>query len=1030
MLGTNADCDGRRASIYSERRTGASPRPAGPSLRGARYSVCRVVALTLGLMLWGGSTAWAASSFSWSAPQPVITGGASGITHLACAPGSTLCVGGDYFDGDIAASANVTSGANEWITGNIDGRTVNSTNGASESTITGVACPSTTLCIATDDSGHILVSEHPAESTASWSKALPAASEGHALNSPTCPTTALCLVADSNGTVLTSTNPAGGAGTWTATKLAITPAVVGCETTTLCVAVSTTGQIVTSTEPTGGESKWSSATATVNASHTPTAISCATGLCAFVDDNGDVVSATEPAGGASKWASAEIDSGEYMRAISCPSSGLCIADGSYSASGPGVYYATNPHGTAGEWTRFAPPAGEFGTEAGVEAVACPSTSLCVASLFGGGSNAILTNTTPTVETATWAKTELKEPAGLSNVSCASNTLCVAIESNSGNVLTSTTPSVEGSEWKRATISTDVTPLDGISCVAGSTLCVAIDGSGNVFTSTEPNGGASKWTKTAIPGAEYLSGISCPTTSFCAIVDESSHVITSTAPTSGVWHVSEPLPSNQSLLSVSCPSSSFCAAIEVADGKVFTSTSPAGAASTWTPTELEGASYLDSISCASATLCVTGGQSNEYATNEPTGGASKWTKEAIGWITDASCPSESLCVDSGYFGEIFTSASPTEGVSAWSSTHVDFYERGMQSVSCPTTSFCAAVDGYGADVITGSALGPVNTAPPKIGGEAVVGKTLTEEHGSWSGGSILGYTYEWQRCTGGVAHCFRIAGAESQTLALTSEDDGFQVRVLESARDAEGTSPPTASALTPTVAGETVGGTEESHEGHEEPKGAGGSGGSGGSGATAMTAQVVTPVVLAPVVAVPVVGQRQTVSPVSGTVLVRVKGASGFVALSAATSITEGSEVEATNGRVTITVATPTGTQSAEVYGGRFVVEQEHGGSDETRFVLSLPLTGCPRVALPRGASAASAKHGPKSRHLWVSESGGSWGTNGRYVSTTVEGTHWLTQDECNQSEVQVLTGKVKVNDLVTHKTKTLTAGQHYTTKRR
>jgi hypothetical protein len=223
--------------------------------------------------------------------------------------------------------------------------------------------------------------------------------------------------------------------------------------------------------------------------------------------------------------------------------------------------------------------------------------------------------------------------------------------------------------------------------------------------------------------------------------------------------------------------------------------------------------------------------------------------------------------------------------------------------------------------------------------------------------------------------------------------------------------------------------EESHESHEEPKGGGGSGGSGGSGATATTAQVVTPVV-APVVAAPVVGQRQTVSPVSGTVLVRAKGASGFVALSAASSIADGSEVEATNGRVLVTVATPTGTETAEVYGGRFVVEQEHTGSDETRFVLSLPLTGCPRVALPRGASAASAKHGPKSRHLWVSESGGSWGTNGRYVSTTVEGTHWLTQDECNQSEVQVVAGKVKVNDLVTHKTKILTAGQHYTAKRR
>jgi len=801
--------------------------------------VSLLTALTMAVL---ASTAHASTAFTWSPPQPVTTGGVNGITHLACAPGSTLCVGGDYFDGDIAASANVTGGANEWITGNVDGRTVNS-NGQSESTITGVACPSTTLCVATDDSGHILASKHPAESTASWTKGLPAASEGHALNSPTCPTTTLCVVADSNGTVLTSTNPGGGAGTWTATKLAITPVVVGCETTTLCVAVSSTGQVVTSIEPTGGESKWSSATASVNASHAPTAISCVTGLCAFVDGNGDVVSATEPLGGTSKWTNAEVNSGVYMRAISCPSSSLCVADASYSGAGPAVYYATNPHGTASEWTRFTPQHGEFVAGASVETVACASTSLCVASLFGGGSNAILTNSTPTVETATWAKTELEEPAGLSDVSCASKALCVAIESNTGNVLTSTTPSVEGSEWKRATISTDATPLDGISCVVGATLCVAIDGSGNVFTSTEPNGGASKWTKTAITGAAYLSGVSCPTTSFCTIVDESSHVITSTAPTSGVWHVTERITGNPSLLSVSCPSSSFCAAIEVAGGKVFTSTSPAGAASTWTPTELEGATYLNAISCASATLCVIGGNSNEYATKEPTGGASKWTKEAFGWITDASCPSESLCVDSGFFGELFTSESPTEGDSAWSGTKVDFYERGLNSVSCPTTTFCVAVDLYGGDVITGSALGPANTAPPRISGEAVVGKTLTEEHGSWTGGPILGYEYEWQRCNG-PASCFKIPNAEAQTLPLTAEDEGFAIRVLERARNNEGTSAPVASELV----GPVEVGTH--HEEHKEGTktttsssggGGGSSGGSGGSGsaiATVSSAQVI------------------------------------------------------------------------------------------------------------------------------------------------------------------------------------------------
>jgi hypothetical protein len=221
--------------------------------------------------------------------------------------------------------------------------------------------------------------------------------------------------------------------------------------------------------------------------------------------------------------------------------------------------------------------------------------------------------------------------------------------------------------------------------------------------------------------------------------------------------------------------------------------------------------------------------------------------------------------------------------------------------------------------------------------------------------------------------------------------------------------------------------EEHHEEHkeeptrEEPKG-------GGSG-TATTAQVVTPAESTPM---PVVGQRQTVSPVSGTVLVRLKGSSRFVPLSAASSIPDGSEVDATNGRVIITVATPSGqTESAEAYGGRFVLHQDRTGNDETHFVLSLALTGCPRVALPHGSASAvasRAKHGPKSRHLWVSEHGGSWGTNGRYVSATVQGTSWLTLDECGQSEVQVSTGKVKVHDLVRNKTKTLTAGQRYTAK--
>ncbi len=74
---------------------------------------------------------------------------------------------------------------------------------------------------------------------------------------------------------------------------------------------------------------------------------------------------------------------------------------------------------------------------------------------------------------------------------------------------------------------------------------------------------------------------------------------------------------------------------------------------------------------------------------------------------------------------------------------------------------------------------------------------------------------------------------------------------------------------------------------------------------------------------PILAQRETASDVSGQVTIRPRGATKFVPLSGLTDIPDGSEVEATNGRVVITAATPTGkTVSAEVYGGRFRVHQD------------------------------------------------------------------------------------------------------------
>jgi hypothetical protein len=186
----------------------------------------------------------------------------------------------------------------------------------------------------------------------------------------------------------------------------------------------------------------------------------------------------------------------------------------------------------------------------------------------------------------------------------------------------------------------------------------------------------------------------------------------------------------------------------------------------------------------------------------------------------------------------------------------------------------------------------------------------------------------------------------------------------------------------------------------------------------------------PPAALPVAGQRQAVNVTAGKVAVRVPGSTTFVPLTGEATIPNGSELNTTEGSVAVTAATatPGKTESAEVHGGQVILQQDTTRGAATHFILSLPLTGCPSSERRAGHAATTsspARHGPRSRHLWVADHGGNWGTNGRYVSTTVEGTSWLTIDECGRSEVEVLAGRVRVHDLVRNTTKTIVAGKHY-----
>jgi len=335
------------------------------------------------------------------------------------------------------------------------------------------------------------------------------------------------------------------------------------------------------------------------------------------------------------------------------------------------------------------------------------------------------------------------PGVLPGISCPSASLCVAVD-NAGNVVTSTNPAGGASTWTVTHVDGSAGSnriLTGISCPSAS-LCVAVDQEGDVVTSTDPTGGASAWRVAHVNGIYSFdfASVSCPSMSLCVAVDTSGNAVSSADPTGGpsAWNAVHADPTMLScgphgsnecqapLLSVSCPTASLCVAFDEA-GNVVTSTNPTGDASAWTvsnsvyaifppgPTCDGGLCIL--VSCPSASSCVAvDSAGNTITSTNPTGGAKAWTVRqvdlanksalSLAGFSGISCPSPSFCVALDAAGNAVSSTNPTTHMPVWTFDQIDAPISGPSSVStltgvsCPSTIFCVAVD-YAGHAIVGT-----------------------------------------------------------------------------------------------------------------------------------------------------------------------------------------------------------------------------------------------------------------------------------------------------------------------------------------
>ena len=318
------------------------------------------------------------------------------------------------------------------------------------------------------------------------------------------------------------------------------------------------------------------------------------------------------------WTSATLSGTAVSSAASCPTTTFCAV-----VEGKKVWISTNPTGGASAWTATTLPA-TTGTVTALTDIACPSTTLCVAT---GTTGSLFTSTNPTGGASAWTKTTVGTRR-LMGVSCPSTTLCVVVGYKSGYVFTSTNPAGGASAWTSATI-TGPPHFTAVNCPT-TTLCVAGTSTGKLYTSTNPTGGASAWTSpwTGTAATVAVSAISCASTSLCVAVtatgdptktlsklNKAQHVYVATAPTTSAWSSYILGGPDGGVNGVACPSTTFCVATGDTGMEWTTTTPTAGHANdtyevaTWANLQIT-ATNAGAVACPSVALCVAGEQRSD------------------------------------------------------------------------------------------------------------------------------------------------------------------------------------------------------------------------------------------------------------------------------------------------------------------------------------------------------------------------------------------------------------------------------------
>ncbi|HKG04516.1 MAG TPA: hypothetical protein VKB03_15160 [Conexibacter sp.] len=272
----------------------------------------------------------------------------------------------------------------------------------------------------------------------------------------------------------------------------------------------------------------------------------------------------------------------------------------------------------------------------------------------------------------------------------------------------------------------------VSC-ASSSLCVALDDAGNALSTTLPTSTLARWQTTPVSPGLALNDVACTASGFCAAVGDNSWMATTSQPTGAgaAWSVrdlqlfsdSDSGHRSDELLAVGCASASLCAAVSFSSARnLIVSLDPGASAPVWdshSVGSIRSGDLFYAVACPDQSLCVAAGSNGKVATSIDAG--AHWRRTYIesprarnGSLTpsiqDVSCPTTSFCAAVDNQRTLITSRAAAAGASAWHRIRLRHRHR-LTAISCASASLCVALDRRGHALASPRPAGPASGWKP-------------------------------------------------------------------------------------------------------------------------------------------------------------------------------------------------------------------------------------------------------------------------------------------------------------------------------